>query len=1296
MDTLNNKSVGKFYVDDAIGVDFTPDSRYAYIGSFLAVSVLDMITRKFVVVNIPSQAGFNTVSVVIVPDAPTPSISQFPTSGPPGATYRQWGTGFTPDTTAIVHLKKPDGTEETPWNQPIDSSGRFEVTYTAPWDEPLGTYTWWVIDGSTGAKSNELSYDLSRNSKSTLSGQVFDDNASTPLAGATVKISGKAATTDESGSYSVAKLWDGAYAMKVTKQGYSPLTEEVYIAPSSSTRKDFWLSPVNRNTITVTGVTSRYGGQVYFLEGFDQSATFTATVDWAGHPAGVVRFTTSTGVHEVAASGNQASLLINMGQEFQQCGALKVKAVSSDGKESAEYPAEVGIMSDPFPMLHVSYHVTDMGDSFKYQSKYGANMDFFDQGVDAGVIDKNIPIFGAKAFRLQFYPTMSAEVESSGHAELRFEWDNLEAGQIMRRQWGREHNLKKIIALLDDFIAKGRVDRRRFPKAAVAGDEFSLYPYLQFEGDFTNNTCDWKWSGELGIAGESEFKKSWPFICMAGPVPIPMYAKTSLTASADLGVAITDLEPLTFNGNFRLEPEARGSLGAGVDSVLAVEGWLGGGAELSLRLPPNAAIEELDILLNGGVSVYALMWKWENELLKYEWSLLGSSGRTTLLLPELGPVAPTLVPRSYLSSPRYGRFGGGAQLRTNRLLHEGAAYTTSSGRLQGTIFPYSEPVLSARGRVLNLGWLYDDPGRSAVNRTMAVWSRWNGKSWSEPKPIADDGTADFHPDLLSVGNGVVFAAWEDEASVLPHTAQFEDMVENLEISVARYNSTKKIWTPARRLTSNGYLDRSPQLGGVSSNNILVTWVANAANDIRGSAVSPNTLWFSKWNGSKWSTPKSFAAVPYGLLKYDLLYDGSKGLLVMSLDTDNDPVTINDHELFAVEYASGQWGAMQRLTDDNESDDNPHLTMLSAGTNLLAWMKGGSLVTAKNLEMSSRVTVWQDQYSSNLADFKMASDQNGTLALVWAEPTDYASDLYAVFYDRVFDLWGKPQRLTADPQIEQYLAPAFTNTKNLMVVYDRTDVTTTPVEHLTATGKTFTFGVPKAGLTDLYTLLYTVNGDLALDEESFIATPLNPHPGEAVTLTVKVVNVGDKTAASIPVAFYRGNPAISGTEIGRASVAGPLRPGETAEVGLAWTVPTTNVPAGVYAVADPDRQFADKDRTNNKVKRSLVLPDLAIQALTWSRVAENLYEVTARVVSQGAVAAGATDIRFRKDGPEGDPVATQTIPRLAVSRSYDALARIAIDGNATEELLVYATVDEEQKITEFDEENNRTTVLIETH
>ncbi len=194
--------------------------------------------------------------------------------------------------------------------------------------------------------------------------------------------------------------------------------------------------------------------------------------------------------------------------------------------------------------------------------------------------------------------------------------------------------------------------------------------------------------------------------------------------------------------------------------------------------------------------------------------------------------------------------------------------------------------------------------------------------------------------------------------------------------------------------------------------------------------------------------------------------------------------------------------------------------------------------------------------------------------------------------------------------------------------------------------------------------------------------------------MKAVNAGDKAASNIPVAFYDGNPAGTGKEIGRAAIADILKPGETREVSVAWTLPTTQAPPGVYAVVDPDGAFPDKNRNNNKVKRSLALPDLAVQPLTWSRVADNLYEVTARVINQGAVAAGATDIRFRKDGPEGELVSKQAIPKLDASRSYDALTRITMDGNDTEDLHIYAVVDEDKKITEFDEENNSATVVIE--
>lgn len=88
------------------------------------------------------------------------TITQTPMSGPPGTTFVQWGTGFTPNSTATFHVKKPDGTEYDTWDQEIDASGHFEIPYTAPWDRPVGIYTWWAIDDTTGAKSNEISYEI--------------------------------------------------------------------------------------------------------------------------------------------------------------------------------------------------------------------------------------------------------------------------------------------------------------------------------------------------------------------------------------------------------------------------------------------------------------------------------------------------------------------------------------------------------------------------------------------------------------------------------------------------------------------------------------------------------------------------------------------------------------------------------------------------------------------------------------------------------------------------------------------------------------------------------------------------------------------------------------------------------------------------------------------------------------------------------------------------------------------------------------------------------------------------------
>jgi hypothetical protein len=85
-------------------------------------------------------------------------IAQQPMSGPPGTTFVQWGTGFTPNSTATLHFIKPDGTDTQA--QAIDATGHFQISYTALWDKPPGAYTWWAIDGVKGWKSNEVQYTI--------------------------------------------------------------------------------------------------------------------------------------------------------------------------------------------------------------------------------------------------------------------------------------------------------------------------------------------------------------------------------------------------------------------------------------------------------------------------------------------------------------------------------------------------------------------------------------------------------------------------------------------------------------------------------------------------------------------------------------------------------------------------------------------------------------------------------------------------------------------------------------------------------------------------------------------------------------------------------------------------------------------------------------------------------------------------------------------------------------------------------------------------------------------------------
>ena len=237
-------------------------------------------------------------------------------------------------------------------------------------------------------------------------------------------------------------------------------------------------------------------------------------------------------------------------------------------------------------------------------------------------------------------------------------------------------------------------------------------------------------------------------------------------------------------------------------------------------------------------------------------------------------------------------------------------------------------------------WIHDDPARTPTNRTEVVFSKYDSTTelWSGPVAVADDGTADFHPQIVALSNGDALLAWENAGEVLiepdepgdpcvaecegdPDYAQclseckYEELKSKTEIAVAYFDDLAQPWSAQTILTNNTMLDRSPRISVASDGTALLTWVSNAANEEMGSTLSPNANHYATFDGVGWSAPADVALDVSSVVKSALAYDGNAAVLLLTGDTDGDDQTPEDRELFAVSYDGATWGAVTQLTDD---------------------------------------------------------------------------------------------------------------------------------------------------------------------------------------------------------------------------------------------------------------------------------------------------------------------------------------------------------------------------------------------
>ena len=219
-----------------------------------------------------------------------------------------------------------------------------------------------------------------------------------------------------------------------------------------------------------------------------------------------------------------------------------------------------------------------------------------------------------------------------------------------------------------------------------------------------------------------------------------------------------------------------------------------------------------------------------------------------------------------------------------------------------------------------------------------------------------------------------------------------------------------------------------------------------------------------------------------------------------------------------------------------------------------------------------------------------------------------------------------------------------------------------------------------------------NLSLSFEDLEFLPQPANE--GETVDLVAHVRNTGAADLADVVIAFFDGDPAASGVEIGRATLPSHLA-GAVGDAQLAWSGWSGSADRTIHVAVDPDDAVAETDETDNAafgVLEVLSRPNLAISQSSVRVVPAfpapgEAVTLEADIANLGEQDAGPFVVRFRSGGTDlGDVV----VAGLSAGQSMTA----SLPWTApSEPAVVEVLLDADDAVIEGSETDNRAEISL---
>ena len=1007
------------------------------------------------------------------------------------------------------------------------------------------------------------------------------------------------------------------------------------------------------NAPMITSISSQYCSQnraALFLSGISLDQEFTATIDWNEKIPSEVKWyrnNTIIGTDSVGIlHSTPVSLTFNVGTDFTVGDRLFVQAIADDGTESAKIRANFEVISPPpgLPASILSFRGT--GDP-KYSS-FPFNIGFPELKKDAPPLTDKNKLAEIAQVDWKSIIEVTAEIDLNGHAEIKVGSDYLMDNKL---------GLKK-----DDF--------------KIAGREVSAEVIFKLILTFDYANAQWNPGGgfDLGVTGKYTAPPTY-VIFMVGPVPVPAYYRFAVDASVSANCRFTDGSAgnPVFLGDIPIGAGVEGMAGAGIADVAAIEGFLRGGLNFEFQVPEEPLLKDWFLSLTGGIRIVLIIYKYEDPFLSYRWPEEKSYpgfGSKSLQGAHFEPMS-----RAYLAGDYARWYDSGNRAKALKGL------TGTETTLQTNIFGQSSAAIAVSGSTKCLVWLYDEPGRNSLDRTVLVYSINDGGGWSGPVAIDDDGTADAMPVLAVDAGGNFVCVWANASQLIPDGADLTGFADKLDIRMAVYNSASDAWT-TETATNASALDYNPKVACDAGGNITVLWTHDDNNDML--AENPpvtNSIMARTKTGTGWEAAQTLATVG-GLVKYtDIEADSTATHVVYCLDSDSDYQTDADNELYYINNAGASWSAPARLTSDTIADVNPQFVNASTGL-MLIWAADGKIVSTTDISGMTGITdVVAQAGSSGQRGFVAAVSPTDNISVIWNDPSAAGSDIYTATYDPTMAAWSDVVQMTDNRDMERSISAAYSAGDMLEIAYNKVHIVEGD-------------GLDVFGQVDLCVYEYRIGADLAVTADSIAISDPNAVPGDTVTLQATIANIGDTAIGNIPVAFYCGETPVPANQIGTTQlISGPLAAGGETIASVSWTIPQSDDPLNVIVVIDPDLQIEDKNRQNNSASIEMFGANIAIENVVINSNDGDFY-ITADIVNTGFVPV-PEGIEFNLtvvDDPN-NIIDSQSVPALQPDQNHTITLAVSSEQIAYGFNLIKLTIDPDEVVAETAESDNTRTVLL---